>query len=507
MTTTVLRPNATTDTGGATVTGAATIHAAMSDNSDASYAAQITGGLTVLEMTTQALGANDVTKSSTVRMRCFQSSGAYANQLNVRIPGAIGAPGYLTIFPVPTVAGTTFTSAIRAIDRTSAQVAALQFEFFIGGFGTVRMYEVSCDLVWVAGAVTTITYPTGSPVLASSSSITATWTSVVDADADGATRDRYRVKIFTAAQYGAGGFDPETSTAFYDSGEVVSTNQSQVVPNLTNTTTYRTFVKVGDRVNGVSHWGAWAGGAASQFSTAFTTADILSVVGTPNNANARISVLVTRVTAGPPPTWQTVEVQRSTDAGATWLPVRAATNVAVSGSTFTVLDYEAPNSAAVLYRAHATYTTGGNSVVGPWTASTPAVSWTAAADWLKHPSHPALNRTVTVKANPQRTRRRRRGIHSVIGRADPVVVSDILNLSEGTLTFLTATDTEAEDLLALLDYDVLFFQPRPGARFGQKYIAIGDVNEIPETDVYNVPSTRWPVEWVEVLIPIDVGQT
>ena len=505
MTTTVLRPDATTATGGWSLTGAASMHAALSDNSDASYASTWVIGSLKLEMTTQALGAYDVTKSVVSRIRCSQPSGGPS-----RVGSVVQTPPLTpraTVYVDTTAPIATFAGAAGSINLSSAEVAALQFQldlYIVNG--TVRVYEVYADLVWVTGAVTTITYPTGTPALAVSS-LSATWTSVVDADADGSSRDRYRVKVFTAAEYGAGGFDPETSVpTIYDSGDVVSTNQALVIPNLPNLSTMRLYVKVGDSVNGVAHWGAWQGGAGSQFTTSYTTADIASVVGTPDNDNANISVLVTRVTAGPPPTWETVEVERSTDAGASWLPVRAATNVAVSGSTFTVVDYEAPNSVDVLYRARASYVSG-SVVVGPWTESTPAVQWTANVDWLKHPTHPSLNRPVTVAANPARTRRRRQGVHSVIGRADPVVVSDVLNLPTGTITFLTATDTEAEALLALLDYDELFFQPRPGARLGEKYIAIGNVEEVPEVGLYNEPGTRWPIAWAEVLIPIDVGQS
>lgn len=510
MTTTILRPNATTQVGASSaVVGAGSIHAALSDNSDASYVTigAWAGGTCIVELTTQALGANDVTKSITPRLR-GSHAGSLASLYYVLYSGGSPIAG-TAIVPALVPAATTFAGSAITVNLTSAQVAALQAYLLLSNPAAStlgRAYEAYADLVWVAGAVTTITYPTGAPVLAVSS-ITPTWTSVVDADADGGSRDRYRLKIFTAAQYGAGGFDPETSAAFYDSGDVVSTNQSQVVPALTNSTTFRTYVKVGDSVNGVAHWGAWQGGAGSQFSTSFTTANISTVVGTPSNANGRISVVVTRVTAGSPPLWETVEVQRSTNGGTSWLPVRAATNVAVSGSTFTVVDYEAPNGAVCSYRARATYTTGGQSVVGPWLVAAATATWTAVADWLKHPSHPSLNRKVTVAENPQRTRNRRQGIHSVIGRADPVVVSDVLNLTSGTITFLTATDQEAVDLLALLAYDQLFFQPRPGSRFGQKYIAIGSIDEVPETTLNNQPGTRWPIDWVEVLIPIDVGQT
>lgn len=69
-----------------------------------------------------------------------------------------------------------------------------------------------------------------------------TWT---DTDITAGTRV-FQVRVFSAAQYGAGGFDPETSTATWDSGKIVShARECVVAQELTNSTTYRAYVRVG----------------------------------------------------------------------------------------------------------------------------------------------------------------------------------------------------------------------------------------------------------------------
>lgn len=62
----------------------------------------------------------------------------------------------------------------------------------------------------------------------------------------GAAQTGYQAKIFTAAQYGIGGFNPATSPVTYDTGAQSSTATSIAVPLnvLANNTTYRVYVQL-----------------------------------------------------------------------------------------------------------------------------------------------------------------------------------------------------------------------------------------------------------------------
>lgn len=491
MTTATLRPDGIIQAGSMTATGAASLDAAVSDDSDSSYVRPGNSDLAQFSLGTVSLPAGAVTKTWTVRARARAfSTGIMGVQADVGVANlaASFSPDPLTI--------TDYASPPSAVTLTQAQIDAMTLFLTSSSFQNLRIYELYVDVVYAT--VPTVA-PAGPSGTITTNTPTVTWTYTQGSDGD--VQSRYQVKIFSAAQYGAGGFDPASSAATYDSGVGLGNSASLVTSGLPTSTTYKAYIAVAQTINGTPQWSAWT--ASSTFTVSVTTSDISTVVGTPDDSNARISVVVTRDTGTP--TWLTMELQRSDDGGTTWAYVRGGNNVAVSGSTATIVDYEAGNGVSVEYRARASYLSSGQTIVGPWSASSSSVAWSAVADWLKHPSHPSLNRKVVIEANPALTRRRPQGVYLVIGRSDPVVVSDVRSLTAGTITFVTETDQDAVDVLALLAFDVLFLQTRPGARFGQKYLAFGDVTETPPSDKYS-QADRWiSVPFIEVLIPPDTG--
>jgi hypothetical protein len=104
--------------------------------------------------------------------------------------------------------------------------------------------------------VVTVTAPSGSisaarPVVIWSTSFPS-----------GASETTYQVRTFSAAQYGAGGFNPATSPATDDSGAVSSTSatQYQVATSLPAGTSYRSYVQVvetGNEASGFLAFGAF----------------------------------------------------------------------------------------------------------------------------------------------------------------------------------------------------------------------------------------------------------
>ncbi len=89
----------------------------------------------------------------------------------------------------------------------------------------------------------TVTAP--SPIAGASVTTTARPNIAWNFSGDGLSQTWYRVRIFTAAQYGIGGFNPQTTPSSVDSGWVNSASQSYQPPsNLVNGTTYRAYVQV-----------------------------------------------------------------------------------------------------------------------------------------------------------------------------------------------------------------------------------------------------------------------
>lgn len=117
--------------------------------------------------------------------------------------------------------------------------------------------------VYVQMAYILVTYiglPSIGAVAAPSGAITAvsvpavSWTFSKDTSSP-AGQAKYQVKVFTAAQYGIGGFDPATSPFTYDSGVVASATSSHSIPVHTlRPGTYRCYVRAATTNAGQDQW-------------------------------------------------------------------------------------------------------------------------------------------------------------------------------------------------------------------------------------------------------------
>lgn len=88
-------------------------------------------------------------------------------------------------------------------------------------------------------------------------------------NADGDPQKNYRVKIFSAAQYGITGFDPEKSPCTYDSGELHGGTENHILTrDLSVGVTYKAYVKAAQDFNGSAWYSAWT--ALSSPGTTFT---------------------------------------------------------------------------------------------------------------------------------------------------------------------------------------------------------------------------------------------
>lgn len=112
----------------------------------------------------------------------------------------------------------------------------------------IFVYDIWMNVTYDSPPSATVTAPTGNVL---NPSPTVTWTY---SDPDGDPQNAYRVRIFSAAQYGIGGFDPETSPNTWDSGVVASAGTSQVIGTALAAGDYRAYVKVSDATVGFGTW-------------------------------------------------------------------------------------------------------------------------------------------------------------------------------------------------------------------------------------------------------------
>lgn len=490
MTTTVLRPDDTAGSSGL-ITGAASAHAALSDNSDSSYV-DSWANLMLQDFT---LPTGSVTKTFRVRGRGRAVAGAGQMYLVglVRSPGAgtfVTAVGGLTTTP------SEVSSAEAPVSLAQVDVNNLGIYFAYSSSSNsanTRCFELYGDLTYVTRPVVAVTAVSPDPYTASNS-VPIDWVNTFDAD--GGTQTRYHVRVFSAAQYGAGGFDPGTSDAVYDSGSTLSSSTGAIVGPLPTATTYRAYVRVAQTVNGAAHWSAWA---YDQFAVSVTTSDIADVTVAADNGLARIDITVARDTGTP--LWERLEIERSIDAGVTWVPVRGSTLVTVGvSSTYVTVDYEPGNNVATRYRARATYYSSGLPIVGPWRLSNTTAAWTSDKVWIKSLTVSALNVALWPIGRPVFTRERAAGVHRVIGVARPVVVSGVMSTRSGTIGWSTTTPAEAAALDRLADEAVILVQWPP-------VWDTADLHCVPlsvEPAVVSVPDATLTVrEWAMSVVEVD----
>ena len=142
----------------------------------------------------------------------------------------------------------------------------------------------------------------------------------------------------------------------------------------------------------------------------------------------------------------------------------------------TLEDHECPFGVAVTYTLAVTYSDGtaSESVVSD------AVTITGTAGcWLSDP-YGAVTAVmqVTLQAWDSRTRAARRSVLPVIGRADPVVISDLHLWGSGTWVLATLTDAATATLTSILTGSgVVLLRTQPASSIPTCYASTGDITE------------------------------
>jgi hypothetical protein len=321
MTVSTLRPNSTVSNTG-TLVGAATVHAALSDDSDSSYVGLGLGDFLDLFQVhfgdLPALPAGAVIKSVGMRVRSnvvFPVGKTFTAQQDNFGPLYAQSDYVITWSAITTITGPTLTQA----GITKAQVDAVigMCRTIDGGGDVHRVYEVYLDVVYVTVPVADPTAPTGT--LTTENTPLIRWANTIDND--GGALTNFQVRVFTDAQYGAGGFDPGVSAATVDSGVLPGGGAGlwDMAPAALTNDTYRAYVRVAQTVNGVQHWSAWD---FTEFTIDVTPPQAPALIVTADNANARHQLTIDESSTPGAVANHYFEIERSLDAGATWGPVR-----------------------------------------------------------------------------------------------------------------------------------------------------------------------------------------
>ncbi len=341
----VVAPDSTVYNGGV-LTGGATLHAVLADLSTASYVTKAQySPPDKVSMTAPVKPAGSVTKQ--VRLSHAASSiSVNSTRLDSWLEYGGVQYGNISSVALSGTADIGFQGPwVNVGDLTAAQIGDIVIAMQrspSGGSTSGRYYTSRLDVIFAEIPTVAITAPASGAVLASSS-FTATW--VHTPGADGGSQSHYLGRVYSAAQYGASGFNPDTSAPTLDTGTVTSASSSHGFTGLASGT-YRLYVKTAQSVNGAAHWSAWAfipftvvPGSTSEVSTVTPTADSL-------NGAITVAVAINAATD----TADYVEVERSVD-----------TNLFTSGD----------------------FTTGAGGIGTGWTASADVATPTATSRSLQ----------------------------------------------------------------------------------------------------------------------------
>ena len=258
MPTQVLRPNGTSNTA-FSVTGAASEHAATSDDSDTTYfTLRGVNPACVVDMGTFSLPAEAAIDQIRVRSRArYQTT---STDMRTHLEHSTLGDLQNQVHDLTTSWVTYSNSYYTPTGWGQSDIDALQVQIYDELLQTeLQCSEIYIDLDYALRPGTpTVSAPTGT--------ITTTRRPLVDwafvAGTDGpATQSKFRVKIFDAATYGGGGFDPDTSSPYMDSGVITSSTTAWTPSsNLPNNETFKAYVQTYATLNGVdqksSDWGA-----------------------------------------------------------------------------------------------------------------------------------------------------------------------------------------------------------------------------------------------------------
>lgn len=456
--------------------GSQTTHGNLADESDVSY---VQGPFRV-GFTTAALPVGVLIRGVRFVIRVYKEEPGAFDDFRVRNVNSAGVHSlsleyvppnddiwYQYVYPTWTTNPAGAPWAQADIDSLVARVDVQQLYH--------RVSYLRAEIVYNATPTVTVTGP--ADVDAGTAGVQVGTTSPASAftysDPESDTQERYWGKTFSSSQYGAGGFNPETSAATRDSGEVFSQATTPMLPgSLTNGATYKDYFKVSDAGSG-GRYSGWSAGPA--YTVVTSPPPVPTLIA---QAVYGVAVALEATSTGTPaPEFLRFE----TLVDGLWIAVRGAEAVpTTSGATKGVLDFEWRSGVQSSYRAFSIRGTGPSLVQSaPSTVQTLTLTLTEAeiADPLVPLSSvPLVFRRTGVEIMPMESEERG-GRFVLSGVPHPVFVSDVVSGEEWDmdLVFQTQASYEAFEALRQAQRTLLLRAPDEPAPRNHMYVRLGPV--------------------------------
>jgi hypothetical protein len=462
------RPNVTLDSGGTIQGGAGSRHAALADDTDSTYV-RLDGVPFTVGFAEPTIPAGAIMLEWAIRMRT-RKVGSGKRSAEFRWTDSDTSTDYKKF----SVSWTNWTTVTYFEKSTSVPPTDFALRGYTYGtsYEKVEVTAAYLDFVYVAVPELSVVSPSGA--ITNQTAPAVEWSPVLDSD--GGPQTHYHFKIFSAAEYGAGGFDPETSNATYDDGLALGGDTSSQPSEELADGTYRAYVKLAQTVNGELHWSDWE---YSGFSIATDRPAVPAIVATGQPSEARIQLDVTTTLGDVSADY--VEIERSLDGGTTWEEVRRRaidadlpedTFFDVASDVVRVWDYEAPIGTSALYRARAVHDFSPGYSRSAW-SSTDDGSWESDLWWLKAADGTRLN--VRPFSLPGLSRSARRSAHQPLGRETAIAVTDTRGPWTGEIVLETDDAAEQETLDELLSYAApLLLQAPEDVHWTDRWLSFGD---------------------------------
>ena len=477
MAVTTVRPNATAS--GSTLFtitgGSGTLHATTSDDSDSTFFKKTTGitgqASCLLDFGTTTISASQRVKR--VRLRARVSTPNDSGRLNLYLGARADNQNYFHSAlavrgtnATGVVTGPYLTSAPNGQDWSQATISGLRAKVteYNDSTDVASIFELYIDVDISAQPTVTVSAPTGTITTTTAPDVTWAY-----ADSDNETQAYYEMKVFSAAQYGAGGFDPLTSVATYESGEIASSDNTAVVGDLLLSGTYRAYVRVAKAVNGSPFFSDFA---YSQFTINVTPPSVPTLSAAWSDSLGRASLTVTG-TNPTPYVSQYFDVHRSDDSGTIYAGVRNGEDIVPNASYIgTAVDYEAPRGIVAYYRARAVGVDGsGNEFPSAWSTVQQVLITNDDTWWFKAVDAPANNLgSIRVLAQLDTNIDEPNTVFRPLGSSRPIVVAGPLQGEDGIYSIKTVNETEWDALYPLIEYQGTILVQDPQGN--QKYIRV-----------------------------------
>ena len=477
MAVTTVRPNATASGSTLfTITGGSpTLNAATSDNSDSTFfkksSAVVGQASCLLDFGTTTITASQRVKRVRLRVRVATPNddgrvnvylGTRADNQNY-FHSALAIRGTNVLGDVT---GPYLSSSPNGEDWSQSTISGLRAKIteYNDSTDVGSIYEVYIDVDISAQPTVTVSDPTGT--ITTNTAPDVTW---AYADTDNETQAYYEIKVFSAAQYGAGGFDALTSTSTYESGQIASSDSTAVVGDLLLSGVYRAYVRVAKAVNGSPFWSAFA---FSGFTISVTPPTVPTLSAAWNSDLGKATLTVTGASAASYSS-QYFDVHRSDDDGVIYAGVRNGENLTPNASfVATAVDYEAPRGNVSYYRARSVgVDANGNEFPSDWSTVQQVLITNDETWWLKAIDDPDINLgSVRVLAQLDTNIEEPNTVFRPLGSTRPIVVAGPLQGEDGIYSIKTVTEAEWDDLYPLITYQGTILVQDPQGN--QKYIRV-----------------------------------